>query len=208
MKDGVGFSQRILAAFGVFSALFLGYWAWVMVQPEGIFETGSFVSVGADNGQGADILAALEGVAGTENERIAVAIEQPDFTDVYAAGEHGDSWYDTIEPGKPVHVHPLTELPDEDSRQLLQLSGDADFTDAVHEVLDSHGAQYRDLKNLEWSFLFTDTALAGIYFLVLATCFAVVAAGAIARTRDYAVWQLMGLSPPFDPWPRNPALVC
>lgn len=195
MKDGVGFSQRILAAFGVFSALFLGYWAWVMVQPEGIFETGSFVSVGSDNGQGAEILAALEGVAEAENERIAVAIEQPDSTEVYAAGEHGDSWYNTIKPGKPVHVHPLAELPDEDSRQLLQLSGGEDFKNALHEVLDSHGARYRDLKNLEWSFLFTDTALAGIYFLVLATCFAVVAAGAIARTRDYAVWQLMGLSP-------------
>lgn len=114
MKDGVGFSQRILAAFGVFSALFLGYWAWVMVQPEGIFETGSFVSVGSDNGQGAEILAALEGVAEAENERIAVAIEQPDSTEVYAAGEHGDSWYNTIKPGKPVHVHPLAELPDED----------------------------------------------------------------------------------------------
>ena len=195
MKEGVSLSQRILAAFCVLSALFLGYWAFAMTQSEGIFETGSFINVGSNDGQGSEILAALDEAAQSKGERIAVELEQPDHTDVYAAGDFGSSWYDTIAPGSPVRVHDLSELPDEDPRQLLQLSGGEDFKNTVYGILDAYSAQHQELESLEWSFLFTDTALAGIYFLILATCFAVVVAGAIARTRDYAVWQLMGLSP-------------
>ena len=56
MKEGVSLSQRILAAFCVLSALFLGYWAFAMTQSEGIFETGSFINVGSNDGQGSEIL--------------------------------------------------------------------------------------------------------------------------------------------------------
>ena len=86
MKEGVSLSQRILAAFCVLSALFLGYWAFAMTQSEGIFETGSFINVGSYGGQGSEILAALDEAAQSKGERIAVELEQPDHTDVYAAG--------------------------------------------------------------------------------------------------------------------------
>ena len=56
MKEGVSLSQRILAAFCVLSALFLGYWAFAMTQSEGIFETGSFINVGSYGGQGLSLI--------------------------------------------------------------------------------------------------------------------------------------------------------
>ena len=134
-------------------------------------------AVGSYGGQGSEILAALDEAAQSKGERIAVELEQPDHTDVYAAGDFGGTWYNTIAPGSPVHIHDLTELPDKDPRQLLQLSGGEDFKNTVYGILDAHSAQHQELESLEWSFLFTDTALAGIYFLILATCFAVVVAG-------------------------------
>lgn len=153
MKEGVSLSQRILAAFCVLSALFLGYWAFAMTQSEGIFETGSFINVGSNDGQGSEILAALDEAAQSKGERIAVELEQPDHTDVYAAGDFGSSWYDTIAPGSPVRVHDLSELPDEDPRQLLQLSGGEDFKNTVYGILDAYSAQHQELESLEWSFL-------------------------------------------------------
>ncbi|MDO5033195.1 hypothetical protein [Corynebacterium sp.] len=192
LKEGVGLSQKVLAVCAVFAACFMGYWASTQVQAESVRETGTFLNVAATANNDNAILRQLNATANAAGERIAVVVEQPEHTDVYAAGKFPSNWYNHIAPGKHTAVHALTDL--DDSRQMLQLSGNEDFQRSVESVLDTQGAQYFELDNLEWSFLFNGTALAGIYGLVFTVCAVVVCAGAIARTRDYAIWELMGRS--------------
>lgn len=190
-KQSTLFAPASIVLAFVFAFIF-AYWSALLIQQDEVVEDHALLV--RSNADGVDIVAGLSAIAEQHSGRLAVAIPQPESLDVYAAGAYTPRTYRRFPPAQELNLYSLSELPYGEARWMYQLSGPGSFREAVEAYLSENGVNSAAIPNTRWEFLLVDTSLGSLLLLVMAVCAAIVVASTLARSKDYAIWQLHGLS--------------
>lgn len=133
-------------------------------------------------------------IAADHSGKIAVSRDNPDVETIYVAPADGEQTtsFRELPPQRAYEVKDLASLATDDIRQLYQVDGSSQATDAIFKLLDSQGVSYQKMTNLEWTFLLAGTELSKIGLLAMCICGALTFMSVILRAKAAAIRRLNG----------------
>lgn len=190
---------RLALVLSVLGGVLLGYWASVIneqTELPGITGVIRVESWAQKEITPQAVLAGLTECARREGETVVVEIPSPRGRTAYGAGGRFDTWlthgYRGLWGSTPVSIRQLSDVPHEDYRQMIGLTGNSSFSREVTSYLDDLGIRYEEMHNQGWVFLFRGTTLGYLSALLAVFCLALCAIGAILGAHADAVRRLHG----------------